>query len=406
MYLRPHKKTKNGTVYEYWSLVKSVRTERGPRQRIVASIGKMPGLDRRTRLGWDQIGAALDGRIRQADLFEQDDHEPEWATVDVSRVRVERMRDFGDVYLALALWRRLHLDRFFDEQMASGKEEIPWAQVACILSLARFCAPSSELKIAEHWYGKTALMEALLLLLTGWHGTARPVADLISRSPAPGGESDGPPMDRCDLSAEVVLGDKGQAGQNRNGAEEIKLSWTKEHDDTRQLPMPAGIGKARIYYDENTDDRELTARVCGFFQDRVDRLFDAAATGRTFRDVFEPAPLSVKQVIDYLGQAIETIKEEKNKTRYRDEWPGKDCEELNEDLRQQWGKIAGMFHQLRDSVPDWPTAPQVPDRIVDDGDLDGFARGIVAALKRPAGELRYGRLRKDFSDSILDTLDY
>ena len=158
MYLRPHKKTKNGTVYEYWSLVKSVRTERGPRQKTVASIGKMPGLDRRTRLGWDQIGAALDGRVRQADLFETCDlDEPEWTTVDVSRVRVERLRDFGDVYLGLALWRRLHLDQFFDEQMLSGKEEIPWAQVACILSLARFCAPSSELKIAEHWYGKTAL---------------------------------------------------------------------------------------------------------------------------------------------------------------------------------------------------------------------------------------------------------
>ena len=162
MYLRPHRKTKNGTVYEYWSLVKSVRTERGPRQKTVASIGKMPGLDRQTRMGWDQIGAALDGRVRQADLFdEHDGDEPEWATVDVSRVRVERLRDFGDVYLALALWRRLHLDQFFDDQMASGKEEIPWAQVACILSLARFCEPSSELKIAEHWYGKTALDDLL-----------------------------------------------------------------------------------------------------------------------------------------------------------------------------------------------------------------------------------------------------
>jgi transposase len=162
MYLRPHKKTKNGTVYEYWSLVKSVRTERGPRQKTVASIGKMPGLDRRTRMGWDQIGAALDGRVRQADLFEEHDcDEPEWATVDVSGVRVERLRDFGDVYLGLALWRRLHLDQFFDEQMASGKEDIPWAQMACILSLARFCAPSSELKIAEHWYGKTALDDLL-----------------------------------------------------------------------------------------------------------------------------------------------------------------------------------------------------------------------------------------------------
>ncbi|TFH12410.1 MAG: hypothetical protein E4H02_13080, partial [Lentisphaerales bacterium] len=158
----PHRRTKNGAVYEYWSLVKSVRTERGPRQKIVASIGKMPGLDRRIRMGWEQIGAALDGRVRQADLFE--DHsldEPEWATVDISRLRVERLRDFGDVYLALALWRRLRLDQFFNEQMFSGRAEIPWALMACILTVARFCAPSSELKIAEHWYGKTALEELL-----------------------------------------------------------------------------------------------------------------------------------------------------------------------------------------------------------------------------------------------------
>jgi transposase len=162
MYLRPHRKTKNGVVYEYWSLVKSMRTERGPRQKTVACIGKMPGLDRRTRMGWEQIGAALDGRIRQADLFDDDDlDEPEWASVDVSRVRGERLRDFGDVYLALALWRRLGLDQFFDGQICTGREEIPWALMACILTVARFCEPPSELKIAEHWYAKTALEDLL-----------------------------------------------------------------------------------------------------------------------------------------------------------------------------------------------------------------------------------------------------
>ena len=70
MYLRPHQRSKHGTVYESWSLVKSVRTQRGPRQQVVASLGKLPGLDRRTRLGWEQIGAALEGRVGQADLFE------------------------------------------------------------------------------------------------------------------------------------------------------------------------------------------------------------------------------------------------------------------------------------------------------------------------------------------------
>jgi len=162
MYLRPHKKTKNGSVYEYWSLVKSVRTARGPRQKIVASIGKLPGLDQQTRMGWEHIGAALDGRIRQTELFdERDRDEPQWATVDVSRVRVERLRDFGDVYLGLALWRRLRLDQFFQQQLSTGREHIAWELMACILTLARFCAPSSELKIAEHWYGKTALEDLL-----------------------------------------------------------------------------------------------------------------------------------------------------------------------------------------------------------------------------------------------------
>jgi hypothetical protein len=162
MYLRPHRRRKHGTLYEYWSLVKSVRTARGPRQETVAFIGKEPGLERSTRVGWEQIGAILDGKARDADLFDEAGREaPAWATVDVSRVSVERLRQFGNVYLGLALWRRLGLAEFFEGQVAAGREEIPWALMACILTLARFCAPSSELKIAESWYGRTALDDLL-----------------------------------------------------------------------------------------------------------------------------------------------------------------------------------------------------------------------------------------------------
>jgi transposase len=45
--------------------------------------------------------------------------------------------------------------------MPSGREEIPWSIMAAVLVLARFCAPSSELQIAESWYGKTALDDLL-----------------------------------------------------------------------------------------------------------------------------------------------------------------------------------------------------------------------------------------------------
>ena len=162
MFLRRHTRKKSGTVYEYWTLVESVRTSRGPRQRTVTTIGKLPGLDEEARVGWEQIGAILDGKVRQADLLAGSQADPpEWATVDVRGLRVERLRRFGDVFLGLALWRRLGLDGFFDEAMERGREEIAWSTMACLLVLARFCAPSSELQIADFWYGKTALEDLL-----------------------------------------------------------------------------------------------------------------------------------------------------------------------------------------------------------------------------------------------------
>jgi transposase len=147
--------------YEYWTLVESVRTPAGPRQRIVATLGKAPGLTDEARVGWEHIAEVLDGRAHQCDLLRDDPDPPAWARVDTSRVRVERLRKFGEVYLGLALWRRLKLDTFFDDAMERGREEIAWGTMACILSLARFCAPSSELQIAEFWYATTALDDLL-----------------------------------------------------------------------------------------------------------------------------------------------------------------------------------------------------------------------------------------------------
>ena len=162
MYLRRNTKKKNGAAYDCWTLVDSVRTARGPRQRIVATIGKLPGLDRDERIGWDEIGRILSGRPRpEPGLFHQPEEPPSWATVNVSGVSVERLRHFGDAYLGLLLWNRLGLASFCTEQIPSGREDIPWSVMASILVLARFCAPSSELQIAESWYDKTALDDLL-----------------------------------------------------------------------------------------------------------------------------------------------------------------------------------------------------------------------------------------------------
>jgi transposase len=161
MFLQRDRKKKNGTTYEYWTLMKSVRTARGPRHRPVAYLGKLPGLDPGERAGWEHINEILDGELKPADFLARPAEPPQWATINTRGVGVERLRRFGDVYLGLALWRRLKLDSFFNEAMAPGREEIAWGTVACILALARFCAPSSELQIADFWYGKTALDDLL-----------------------------------------------------------------------------------------------------------------------------------------------------------------------------------------------------------------------------------------------------
>jgi transposase len=162
MFLRRNRKNINGVDYECWTLVESIRTAKGPRQRIVATLGKLPGLDKEELIGWEHIREVIDGKQRlKGSFFEQEPEVPEWAEVRLRNVSIERLRQFGDVYLGLLLWKKLMLDDIFEKIEDSGKETIPWSAMHCILTIARFCNPSSELKISDSWYEKTALEDFL-----------------------------------------------------------------------------------------------------------------------------------------------------------------------------------------------------------------------------------------------------
>jgi len=69
--------------------------------------------------------------------------------VDIRGVRVERTREFGEGYLGLALWRRLGLHEFLRELLPEGRESVPWEPVACVLTLARFCAQPRAAKSSK-----------------------------------------------------------------------------------------------------------------------------------------------------------------------------------------------------------------------------------------------------------------
>lgn len=166
MFIRPNRRIVNGECYEYWTLVKTVRTAKGPRQEVVATLGKEPGLESRARYGWEAVADLLEGRTPAPVQGQLGQPWPaaasaQWAQVDLRGVRVERVRDFGQVYLGLSLWRRLGLHTVLREVLAAGREEVPWELTACILTLARFCGQQSELEVAECWYADSALEDLL-----------------------------------------------------------------------------------------------------------------------------------------------------------------------------------------------------------------------------------------------------
>jgi transposase len=158
VYLRHTTRRKNGKVHVYWSLVRSVRRGRKVHQETVAQLGELDdqGRARAKLLARRMTG----GRCDQRELFEEAPS-AEVVPVRLDKVRLERSRRFGDVWLAWTLWRALEFDRVFAGLLPEGDEAVPWSTMAAVLVLARLCEPSSELHIAEDWYRRTALEDLL-----------------------------------------------------------------------------------------------------------------------------------------------------------------------------------------------------------------------------------------------------
>lgn len=156
MYLRKCRKSVAGVEYAYWQLVECHRTERGPRQRVVAYLSD---LHEALRLGIAEAARGKNG-VRQDGLL-SDGVAPEWVEVDVSRMWVERVLDFGAYWLGVELMSRLGLHEKLDELLAAGREDVPWSLMAMVLVLVRLVDPCSELRIAEHIFERSALGDLL-----------------------------------------------------------------------------------------------------------------------------------------------------------------------------------------------------------------------------------------------------
>ena len=164
MFLRPHSRNKDGKDHTYWSLVETVRTPDGPRQKTLCYLGE---LNSSAQARWLRTVEVFNdqGEARQRKLFPSHlapaEDDPQVARVLLNKVRLERTRQFGSCFLGLELWKRLELDRFFEQAVDGEPADVPWSRVAALLAINRLCAPGSELAIELRWYPSTALDDLL-----------------------------------------------------------------------------------------------------------------------------------------------------------------------------------------------------------------------------------------------------
>jgi transposase len=163
MFLRKLRVHKDGKEHGYWSLVETIRTADGPRQRTLCYLGELNGS---AHARWQKTIEVFNehGESTQLKLFSSEAEapdDPNVARVLVKKVRVERTRRFGDCYLGLDLWTQLGLAEFFAQHLDVDGADVPWSRVAAVLAINRLCAPGSELAVEQHWYPSTALDDLL-----------------------------------------------------------------------------------------------------------------------------------------------------------------------------------------------------------------------------------------------------
>jgi transposase len=166
MFLRSKRRFKNGKWHRYYSIVENRRLP-GDRvvQRQVLYLGE---INDSQEAAWRKTLEVFDEQRKttcQMSLFPEDREIPPEAvnalSLRMTELALRRCRAFGDCWLALTLWRELHLDQFWAEHFADEEGDVAWEQVLAILAINRLVAPGSEWQVHREWFLQTALDELL-----------------------------------------------------------------------------------------------------------------------------------------------------------------------------------------------------------------------------------------------------
>lgn len=167
MFLRRHNRFKDGKDHIYWSLMESVRSDKHVKQRLLCYLGELNSSQEKR---WRKTIRVFngEGESEQLSLFASDnapENDENIIKIDLRTVRLERCREFGAIYIASEMWKRLGLEKFWEKQIDKQEQgrtpDIEWSKIAAILTINRLCAPWSELSIEEKWFKSTALDDLL-----------------------------------------------------------------------------------------------------------------------------------------------------------------------------------------------------------------------------------------------------
>lgn len=166
MFLRTHRRRKNGKDHRYFSIVESRRVAGGKVvQRRVLYLGE---INDSQQAAWRKTLEVFDEarkENRQLSLFPDDRVVPRDAVdavqVKLSEMGLRRPRAFGDCWLGCWLWRQVELDRFWDERLRNGRGDVPWATVLQLLVIHRLIDPGSEFRLHRQWFDRSAMDELL-----------------------------------------------------------------------------------------------------------------------------------------------------------------------------------------------------------------------------------------------------
>ena len=166
MFLRAHKRWKNGKQHRYFSVVENRRVAGGKvAQRTVLYLGEINDSQQAAWRKTLQVFDEVRRESRQLSLFPEDRPIPPDALdaiqVRLSQMKLRRPRAFGDCWLGCRLWKQLELDAFWQRRLADQRGDVPWEKVLQLLVIHRLLDPGSEYRLHRQWFDRSAMDELL-----------------------------------------------------------------------------------------------------------------------------------------------------------------------------------------------------------------------------------------------------